>query len=82
MKRLAAKLERPGSELTIARYTSETEHALGDAEGSTRVVWFLGDDLPTVQCIQVRRRGTPLSGPTVTLLGLSAPIGREQSCRN
>jgi hypothetical protein len=82
MKKLARELERPGEELSIARYDSETQRAFGDAEGPTRVVWLLGDGLPTVQCIQVRRRGTPLSGPSVTLLRLSAPIGREQSCRN
>jgi hypothetical protein len=79
--RLARRLRKPGEDLKIARYDSHTSRALGEAEGPTRVVWFLGDDLPTVQCIDVRRRGNPLTGPTVTLLRLSAPIGREASCR-
>ncbi len=82
LKRLAERLEKPGADLRIARYDSKTSRALGDATGMTRVVWFLGEDLPTVQCVEVRRRGTPLTGPTVTLLGLSAPIPREAPCRN
>lgn len=80
--RLARRLGKPGEELRIARYDSDTSRALGEKEGPTRVVWFLGDDLPTVQCVQVRRRGNPVTGPTVTLLRLSAPIGREAPCRN
>ena len=80
--KLARRLRKPGAKLRIARYDSDTSRALGKAEGPTRVVWFLGDDLPTVQCVQVRRRGSPLTGPTVTLLRLSAPIGREAPCRN
>ena len=80
--RLAKRLRKPGEKLRIARYDSDTSRALGDETGPTRVVWFLGDDLPTVQCVEVRRRGNPLTGPTVTLLRLSAPIGREAPCRN
>ena len=80
--RLAKQLRKPGEDLRIARYDSDTSRALGEARGPTRVVWFLGDDLPTVQCVDVRREGNPLTGPTVTLLRLSAPIGREAPCRN
>lgn len=79
---LADRLAKPGQKLRIARYDSDTSRALGEDAGQTRVVWFLGEDLPTVQCVHVRRRGTPLTGPTVTLLRLSAPIGREAPCRN
>jgi hypothetical protein len=82
LARLAKRLRKPGKPLRIARYDSDTSKALGEATGPTRVVWFLGDDLPTVQCIDVRRRGNPLTGPTVTLLRLSAPIEREAPCRN
>ena len=82
LARLAERLEQPGEELRIARYDSETSRALGEETGATRVVWFAGDGLPTVQCVAVRRRGNPLTGPTVTLLRLSAPIGREAPCRN
>ena len=76
---LAERLSRPG-ELEIVRYDSQTAHALGGATGPTRVVWQLPGTLPTVQCVGVRRTGNVLTGPGVTLVGLSAPIGREASC--
>lgn len=79
---LARRLSRPDGDLRIARYDSDTSRALGEEIGQTRVVWLVGDGLPTVQCVTVRRQGSPLTGPTVTLLRLSAPIGREASCRN
>ena len=81
LERLARRLRKPGESLRIARYDSDTSRALGAKDGPTRVVWFLGDDLPTVQCVQVQRKGNPLTGPSVRLLRLSAPIGREAPCR-
>ena len=71
--------QRPGR-LEIVRYDSTTAHALGAATGPTRVVWQLAGTLPTVQCVEIRRTGNALTGPGVTLLSLSAPIGREASC--
>jgi len=84
LERLARRLRRPGAELEIVRYDSDTARALGAASGPTRVVWQLGragsGTLPTVQCIAVRRTGSALTGPRVTLRGLSAPIAREGAC--
>ncbi|HEV2061774.1 MAG TPA: hypothetical protein VGR12_02885 [Solirubrobacteraceae bacterium] len=82
LTRLAERLKQPGADLRIARYDSETARALGDDTGPTRVVWFAGEGLPTVQCVEVRRRGTPLTGPSVSLLRLGPPIEREAPCRN
>ena len=82
LQRISRRVAKPGADLRIARYDSKTSRALGEETGMTRVVWFLGDDLPTVQCVEVRRAGSPLTGPTVTLLRLSAPIPREAPCRN
>ena len=79
LERLARRLRRPG-ELEIVRYDSQTARSLGPATGPTRVVWQLPGTLPTVQCIQVRRTGDPLSGPEVALLGLGPPIDREAAC--
>jgi hypothetical protein len=76
---LAERLRRPG-ELEIVRYDSRTSRALGARTAPTRVVWTLPGTLPTVQCVSVRRSGDPLSGPRVTLLALSPPIGREAGC--
>lgn len=79
MATLAARLKRDG-ELEIVRYDSKTGRSLGAMTAPTRVVWQLPGQLTTVQCVRVRRTGNALTGPTVTLLGLSAPIGREDGC--
>jgi hypothetical protein len=36
--------------------------------------------LPVVQCIEVKRTGSFLTGITVQLVGLSAPIPNEADC--
>ena len=77
---LARRLKSPGRELEIVRYDSKTSHALGEETGPTRVVWQVEGKLTTVQCVLVKRSGSVLSGPAVTLLRLGAPIGREASC--
>jgi hypothetical protein len=66
----------------IARLDSGTSYSLGDATGPTRVVWVHGvDTRPIVQCVVVRRHGGPLTGRSVSLLRLSAPLAdNEGSC--
>jgi uncharacterized membrane protein len=76
---LAGRLEGEG-EVEIVRYDSGTSHATGSETAPTRVVWRLGDGIPKVQCITVQRKGSVISGPRVTLLALSAPIGLEAAC--
>jgi hypothetical protein len=74
-----SKLKRPG-EVEILQYRPSVQLPLTDAIGTGRVAWRAGTDgLPVVQCVRVRRDG-PLSGATVELLSISAPIGREASC--
>lgn len=75
----ARRLRTPG-DVEIVRYDAPTSHALGSQEAPARVVWQAPGRLPTVQCVLVRRDGTALTGASVTLLRLSAPIGRESSC--
>ena len=75
----AAKLRAPG-ELKIALYQSQTAHALSSRTRFTRVVWFTPGRLTTVQCALVRRKGNVFAGMTVSLLRVTAPIGRESSC--
>jgi hypothetical protein len=75
----ARTLRAPG-ELRIVRVDSATSHSLGGATGPTRVVWIAPGRLTTVQCVLVRRSGTPLSGMSVTLLSLSGPIDRQAPC--
>jgi hypothetical protein len=78
--RANARRLRGRGDLKIALYQSHTAHALRSRTKDTRVVWFTPGRLTTVQCVLVRRTGDVFAGTTVTLLRLSAPIGRESSC--
>ena len=79
-RRNATRLHRPGR-VEILAYDSATSYALGAAQGLTRVAWQVpGRGLPVVQCVEVRRGGSVLSGRSITLIRLSAPIGRESGC--
>jgi hypothetical protein len=66
----------------IARLDSGTSYSLGTSTGATRVVWVHGvNSRPIVQCVTVRRHGGPLTGRSVSLLALSAPLAdNEGSC--
>ena len=78
---LIGRFEGKGrGEVEIVRYDSATSHALGGETGKTRVVWQREGLLPTVQCVTVKRAGNALTGPSVSLTGLSGPIAREGSC--
>ena len=66
----------------IARLDSGTAYTFGTTTGTSRVVWVHGvTSRPFVQCVVVRRRGGPLTGRSVSLLRLSAPLAdNEDSC--
>jgi hypothetical protein len=75
------KVTGPGA-VKIARLDSGTSYSLGTTTGTSRVVWVHGvDSRPIVQCVVVRRDGGPLTGRSVSLLRLSAPLAdNEDSC--
>ena len=76
----ARELRRSGDPKIIS-LKSGTSYEFGEATGTTRVAWTVIDgSLPVVQCVDVHRGGSALSGRTVTLLRISAPIGNEASC--
>jgi hypothetical protein len=77
-----AKRLRRDAELKVALYQSQTAHALRSRTKFTRVVWFPAgrEAQTTVQCVLVRRSGNVFAGMTVSLLRVTAPIGRESSC--
>jgi len=75
----AKRLKAPG-EVKVALFQSGTLHALREKTKPSRVVWFTPGKLTTVQCVLVRRTGNVLTGTSVSLLRVSAPIGRESSC--
>lgn len=88
LRRNARLFKGPPAETDIVRYDSKTSHALSSETGTTRVVWVIdGRPAPgseraetVVQCFTIERDGNVLSGASVTLLRVSAPIGRESSC--
>ena len=75
----AARLHRAGS-VKILNLQSATANAPDTTTGRTRIAWTVIGTLPVVQCILVHRSGTALSGLSVTLLGLSAPIDNSAEC--
>jgi hypothetical protein len=75
----ARALRRAGS-VKILTLDSKTAYSLGGASGATRVAWTVIGRLPVVQCVSVTRTGNVLSGVSVTLSGLSAPIPGEADC--
>jgi hypothetical protein len=80
--RANARRLRRDAELKVALYQSQTAHALASRTKFTRVVWFPAgrEAQTTVQCVLVRRDGNVFAGMTVSLLRVTAPIGRESSC--
>ena len=79
VRRNAERLRSSG-DLKVALYQSQTAHALTSRTSFTRVVWFTPGRLTTVQCVLVRRDGNVVAGMTVSLLRVTAPIGRQSSC--
>lgn len=80
MRDLARRLKRPGP-VKILNLDSKTAHSLTGATGLTRVAWKAPGRYPVVQCVTVRRTGNPVTGTSITLLRLSAPIARTGLCR-
>jgi hypothetical protein len=66
----------------IVLLSSRTAYSLGDDTGYSRVVWVARVRArPVVQCVLVRRRGSPLTGRSVSLLALTAPLAdNEDPC--
>lgn len=73
------RTRRPGA-VKILQLTSPTAYSLFGATGRTRFAWTVIKTLPVVQCITVRRSGNFLSGMTIRLIALSAPIENEGDC--
>jgi hypothetical protein len=70
----AAHLKQPGKVLILA-YTSPTSYALSSTTGLTRVAWKSSrEQIPTVQCVTVARRGNVISGLHIRLLRVSRPL--------
>ncbi len=75
----AASLHRTGA-VKLLSLTSSTNHSLTSATGPTRVAWTVIGHLPTVQCVTVKRTGNFLTGISVALLSIGAPVSNEADC--
>ena len=75
----ATGLRRPGA-VKILLLQSHTSYSLTSTTGRTRVAWTVIGRQPVVQCVLVRRGGNALTGVSVTLLALSAPIPNTGTC--
>jgi hypothetical protein len=78
-RRNIARVRRSGP-VKILELTSGTSYSLTGATGLTRIAWTVIGHLPIVQCIKVRRSGNALTGESIILLGLSAPIAGTAEC--
>ncbi len=70
---------RPGS-AKVLLLNSPTAYSLFGASGRTRFAWTVVGTLPVVQCIGVKRTGNFLTGISIQLTSLSAPIPNEGDC--
>ncbi len=80
--RIVAEAERPGR-VKILRLDAGASFTLGERTARSRVAWAVDVASSTetfVQCITVRRKWSPVSGASVTLLRLSALLPPEKAC--
>jgi hypothetical protein len=78
---LAGRMQRPGT-VKILKLDSASAWSFGTTEGTTRVAWatLRPKGSTVVQCVRVRRKWSFLSGASIRLQRLSAPIGLEAGC--
>jgi hypothetical protein len=75
----ATRLRRNGP-VKILSLKSSTAYSLTASTGETRLAWAVIGQSPVVQCVNVRRTGTALTGMKIALLSLSAPIPNSGDC--
>ena len=75
----AATLRRAGT-ISILQLNPSTGFSLTSTVGTARVAWRVGEQLPIVQCVRVRRAGDAISGITIELLELSRRIASDANC--
>jgi hypothetical protein len=75
----AAALRHPGA-VSIIQIQPSTSFSIAGTLGTARVAWNVGDSLPIVQCVRVRRTGNAISGLHVQLLEVSRRIKSDTAC--
>lgn len=80
--RTVREARRPG-EVKVLRFDPAGRFSLGRSTGRSRVAWAVdvtNSSPAVVQCVTVRRDWSFLSGASVTLQRLSAPLPPEKGC--
>jgi len=77
-RRRVARLARPG-DVRLLTYRPSVRVSLTRQSGVGRVAWSVGDSLPIVQCVRVRRDG-PLTGGGVELLSVGRALPGQAAC--
>jgi hypothetical protein len=75
-----AQTERVAGAVQILALSSPTAYSLTPTKGETRIAWRAGSGKPVVQCVVVERSGNGLTGLSVVLRRISAPIPSESDC--
>jgi hypothetical protein len=75
----AAALRSPGP-VSMIRFDASAGFSLGSTVGTARVAWHIGNGLPIVQCVRVRRAGNIVTGLSVQLLEISRRIPSDHAC--
>jgi hypothetical protein len=75
----AAVLKHSGS-ISILQLEPSAGFSLTSTLGTARVAWNVGNSLPIVQCVRVRRAGNAISGEHVQLLSISPKLAGDATC--
>jgi hypothetical protein len=75
-----ARVEHASGPVQILALSSPTAYTITPANGETRVAWRVGSGRPVVQCVVVQRRGNAVTGLSIELRRISAPIPNESDC--
>ncbi|MCW3066779.1 MAG: hypothetical protein JWN32_3951 [Solirubrobacterales bacterium] len=77
--RNVARLRRPGN-VQVLNFAASTGFGIANTRGRARIAWRVPGRAPVVQCVEVHRDGNPISGLSVHLIAVSAPIRSDASC--
>jgi hypothetical protein len=75
----AAALRNSG-QVTVIKDDASAGFSLGSTVGTARIAWRIGNGLPIVQCVRVRRAGNVFSGLRIELLEISRRIPSDHAC--
>jgi hypothetical protein len=75
----AARLRHAGH-VSILTIQTSAGFSLAGTTGAARVAWNVGNSLPIVQCVRVRRAGNVLSGFTVELQAITPKLKGDAPC--